>query len=85
MIEWLKKTLARIDFDKIESTVIFVEKTLTTGSSQDKRNMAVKLLNDVIDIPFVPESLEGIVFGWAIDLIVSSFNRYGHDWLSKRP
>lgn len=50
----------------------------------DKKKLAVTLLNKLIDIPLLPEALEGMLIGWAIDAIVSALNKlFGKDWLAK--
>ena len=50
----------------------------------DKKALAVAVLNALIDIPFLPESMEGMLIGWAIDAVVSALNKLvGNDWLKK--
>lgn len=50
----------------------------------DKKKLAVTLLNKLIDIPMLPEAVEGMLIGWAIDAIVSALNKlFGKDWLAK--
>lgn len=54
-------------------------------SKEDKREIAVDTLNSLIDIPYMPEWLEGRVFGFAIDGAIQLLNRFvGKDWLSKK-
>jgi len=37
-----------------------------------------------VDIPYLPEAVEGIVIGFAIDMLVSAVNKwFGNDWLDK--
>jgi len=49
-----------------------------------KKALAIAILNAVIDIPFVPESLEGVMIGLAIDAVIASFNKWvGKDWINK--
>ena len=43
------------------------------GAGEDKRAWAVDLLNEKINIPLVPEALEGEIIGLLIDLAVSVF------------
>tara|TARA_R110000824_G_scaffold88655_1_gene217893 strand:- start:3026 stop:3256 length:231 start_codon:yes stop_codon:yes gene_type:complete len=43
------------------------------GAGADKRAWAVDLLNEKINIPLVPEALEGEIIGLFIDLAVSVF------------
>ncbi|MFA5162081.1 MAG: hypothetical protein WC421_07530 [Elusimicrobiales bacterium] len=50
----------------------------------DKKALAVAVLNALIDIPFLPESIEGMLIGWAIDAVVAALNKLvGKDWLGK--
>jgi len=50
----------------------------------DKKQLAVAVLNALIDIPFLPESVEGMLIGWAIDAVVAALNKLvGPDWLAK--
>ena len=54
---------------------------LLTG--EEKKEVAVKMLNDVVDIPWVPEFVEASLIGWSIDLVIDLFNKYiGQDWLN---
>jgi hypothetical protein len=50
----------------------------------DKRALAVKVINLLVDIPYVPENVEAWVIGYAIDAIVAAFNKkLGKAWLAK--
>jgi len=50
----------------------------------DKKALAVAILNALIDIPFLPESVEGMLIGWAIDAVVSALNKLvGKNWLTQ--
>ena len=50
----------------------------------DKKALAVAVLNTLIDIPFLPESVESMLIGWAIDAVVSALNKLvGKDWLAQ--
>ena len=54
---------------------------LLTG--EEKKEVAVKMLNDVVDIPWVPEFVEASLIGWSIDLVIDLLNKYiGQDWLN---
>lgn len=51
-------------------------------SSEDKKAVAVEMLNDIIDIPWIPEFVEGALIGWSIDLVIEVFNKIGgNKWL----
>jgi len=50
----------------------------------DKKALAVAILNELIDIPFLPESVEGMLIGWAIDAVIAALNKLvGKDWLAQ--
>ena len=49
-----------------------------------KKELAVEVVNSLVDIPWVPEALEAQLIEFAIDAIVGAFNkRFGKAWLSK--
>lgn len=51
-------------------------------SGEDKKAVAVEMLNDIIDIPFIPDFVEGSLIGWSVDLVVDVFNKLGgQTWL----
>lgn len=48
-----------------------------------KRELAVAVINKLVDIPYVPENLEAIIIGFAVDNIVNAFNaKFGKGWLA---
>lgn len=50
----------------------------------EKRELAVEIINRLIDIPYVPEAMESILIGFTIDAIVGAFNRkFGNSWSVK--
>ena len=52
-----------------------------TLAGPEKRALAVEVLNRLVDIPFLPETTEAWLIGWAIDRAVAEFNkRLGHVW-----
>jgi hypothetical protein len=70
-----------LDFSNIEDAVRQVETAFGSGRGEEKRKAAVALINAAVDIPFVPEPLEGVLFGLLVDLVVHLYNRWwGHDW-----
>lgn len=49
-----------------------------------KKDLAVEVINALVDIPWVPEALEAQLIEFAVDAIVGAFNKkFGKDWLSK--
>ena len=71
---------------QIISTVVQAIEEFANGiddfSGEEKREAAIEILNDILDIPFMPEFVEASFIGWSIDILVTSFNRLGgNDWL----
>ena len=48
-----------------------------------KREVAVIILNRLIDLPWIPEKVEAVLFGLVVDAVVAAYNRFGHGWMSK--
>lgn len=49
-----------------------------------KKELAVEVVNALIDIPYVPEAAEAVMIELVIDTIVRTLNRrLGKDWLAK--
>lgn len=48
-----------------------------------KKELAVRILNKAIDVPYMPENIEAILIGYAVDAVVAAFNKHGKDWLDK--
>lgn len=69
----------------ITNTVTMIEayaEDLEDFQGEQKREVAVNMLNEIIDIPFIPEFVESSLIGWSIDLAVDLFNRIGgQTWL----
>jgi hypothetical protein len=70
----------------LPEAVIAVEKKaaeLKTLSGAQKKELAVEVINILVDIPWLPEALEGKLIGLGIDLIVSSLNKIaGKEWIT---
>jgi len=50
----------------------------------EKRDLAVMVINKLVDIPWVPENVEAVLIGFTVDAIVGAFNKkFGHGWLTK--
>ena len=56
-----------------------VTATVAAGvvSGTDKKKIAVSIINASIDIPYVPEYLEGIIIGFLVDWVVDLLNKTG--------
>jgi len=50
-------------------------------TGNEKKKVAVVLVNEFVNIPFVPEWLEAKIFDYVIEAIVKTLNNYlGHAW-----
>lgn len=69
----------------IPETVVAVEKFAKTVklTGDDKKEVAVEIVNRLVDIPFVPEAAEAVIISFAIDAAVAAFNKYGKGWIEK--
>jgi len=70
----------------IPDVICVVEATGTDEDLKgaDKKELAVAILNALVDIPFLPESVEAMLIGWAIDAVIAALNKLvGKDWLEK--
>ena len=68
----------------IPDVISLVEAEASDLAGADKKKLAVEVLNGLVDIPFVPESVEGMLIGWAIDAVIAALNKLvGNDWLKK--
>lgn len=62
-----------------EQTVVNSQKL--TGS--EKRNAVVKVIDDLLKLPFYLEALDGFLIGLLVDMAISAWNDFSHDWLAK--
>ncbi|MFA5937644.1 MAG: hypothetical protein WC822_07255 [Candidatus Paceibacterota bacterium] len=70
--------------EAVPQVVAFVEKHAADVKGADKRALAVAIINELVDIPLVPERIEAVIIGWAIDAAVAALNKLvGKDWLEK--
>jgi hypothetical protein len=52
-------------------------------TGEEKKEVAVKVLNKFINLPVLPEFIEAKVIGMAVDWFVGFFNRsFGSGWLA---
>lgn len=47
----------------------------------EKKQVAVIVLDDLVDIPLLPDSVERVIIGWAVDLVVHVANGWLARWL----
>lgn len=59
-----------------------VSATIKLASDQ-KRELAVEVINRFINVPLIPESGEAVLIGFVVDAVVAAFNKYGKDWFNK--
>lgn len=60
-----------------------ISKNVKLASSQ-KKELAVAVINKLVDIPWVPEAAEAVLIGLAIDAIIAAVNKwFGASWLAK--
>lgn len=51
-------------------------------AGDDKRALAVQVINRLIDLPWLNESMEATMIGFAIDVLIAGFNAHiGNKWL----
>lgn len=51
-------------------------------AGNQKRELAVAIINNLIDLPWLNESMEATIIGFAIDVLVTGFNEHiGKKWL----
>ena len=70
----------------IKSVAAVAEQTVVNSqklTGPEKRNAVVKIIDDLLKLPFYLEAFDGIVIGWIVDAIISAWNDFAHDWLSK--
>ena len=61
--------------------VLWAEKELRGKTGAEKRAAVVAKLNEIIDLPWVPEWVEGKAIGWMVDLACEKLNwLFGHVW-----
>ena len=66
-----------------------IERVESFGSSlklagDKKKELAVEVINKLVDIPYVPEASEAMMIDLAVEAIVGAFNKkFGKDWLAK--
>ncbi len=61
-----------------------VELNAWTSGNYEKKKLAVAIANEMVDIPYLPESAEAAVFGGMIDFAVDLANQlFGKNWIEK--
>jgi len=53
-------------------------------AGEQKKELAIYVLNRIIDVPWLPERVEAWLINMAIDAVIAALNRFlGKSWLSK--
>jgi len=61
-----------------------VEVEAWTGGEYEKKKLAIAIANELIDIPFVPENAEAVVFDAMIDFAIGLLNQlFGQNWIER--
>ena len=72
-------------FHNIAEILAAVEEAFKNGDATlNRREKAVELINEAIDIIYLPEWVEEKIIGLLVDYSIAAFNwAWGHDWLGK--
>ncbi len=76
IVEKMNVLNSKETFKKVQQVVEQVELEHKGIDGQTKKQIAVKLLNEIIDIPFISESTEAIILGILVDKAVYYFNEF---------
>jgi len=61
-----------------------VGQELRGGTGENKRAAAIAFINGLVNIPYLPEWIERILFGLLVDFLVWLFNLlFGHKWINR--
>lgn len=53
-------------------------------TGEQKRKLAVNVINELVDVPVMPEWMEATAIGWVVDSIVAWWNKNGTEgWPAK--
>jgi len=90
LISEAKLVIKKHDFFSILTAVTVIVKVVEEAASQfkgltgkEKQQIAVTVLNRLIDIPFIPESMEQWLFEYVVDLVVGRLNLT--EWKKAKP
>lgn len=78
------KTVVLSMLPYIFRAIEMVAKDFPGLTSDQKREVTIKLLNELIDIPYIPNWLESSVIGMTVDVVIHTLNEFfGETWLNK--
>lgn len=73
--------------DILIDIIVHIENYATvirTVPGEQKREVAIDVINKLVNIPILPEFVEGSIIGWMIDILVQTFNKIGgQNWLDQ--
>ena len=82
-MSWLNFDWTKL-FEQFEKVVHKAEKLVHLKTGAEKRKFAIDCINALVDIPYVPERIEGWIIGLCVDLVIYLYNKwFGHDWINK--
>ncbi len=83
--KWFKDFSFEDFFKQIWRIIKKVEKDFVGKSGEEKKKAAVKLINEFVNIPVLPEALEAVLIEILIDFAIYLLNQaFGKNWLSKQ-
>ncbi len=81
VIRQMKLVIRKADFGSILAAVALIVSVVEEAAKEfkgldgeQKKKVAATVLNRLIDIPYVPETVEGWMFGMLIDWVVDALN-----------
>ena len=86
------KSIKKLDLNSVKQVATIIDEAVTevervskeirAFSSKEKRQLAVDAINQILDIPLIPEFVEGKVIGLVVDVVVGLLNKwFGKNWL----
>ena len=71
--------------DILQATLVEIEKTseaIGVLTGEQKKRLAVLIINKIVDIPVIPEWIEGKIIEYIIDIMIGFFNKhFSHAWI----
>jgi len=75
--------------DLISDLVVYIEGVVTKVqgvTGEDKKEAVVQVVNELVDLPKIPEWLEAVVIRAGVDCLVAGLNRkFGKEWYNGVP
>lgn len=79
-----EKDLQKV-WDIIAGVIVNVESIIEVKlEGKEKRQLAIDIINELVDIPVIPEFIEAKIIGLVVDAIVSALNKiFGKQWIER--